>query len=77
MIFTLSIVLGWVAKIELITSLSFFDEILVNSRDCSIEDDTCDQIKIDINQEENTISVFNNVKGIDIVIHSEHKMLIP
>ena len=52
-----------------------FDEILVNARDHSCNDSTCDTIKVNINN--NTICVWNNGTGIDIVEHAEHKMYIP
>lgn len=35
------------------------------------------QIKVDINPEKGCITVFNNGKGIPIVIHKEHKIYIP
>lgn len=54
-----------------------FDEILVNARDHSCNDPTCDTIKVVIDKETNRISVWNNGKGIDVVEHSEHKMYIP
>ena len=54
-----------------------FDEILVNSRDRRCTDPTCDTIKVNIDKETNTISVWNNGTGIDVVEHSEHKMYIP
>lgn len=52
-----------------------FDEILVNARDHSCNDSTCDTIKVNINN--NTICVWNNGTGIDVVEHAEHKMYIP
>ena len=54
-----------------------FDEILVNARDHSCTDPTCDTIKVNIDKDSNTISVWNNGTGIDIVEHSEHKMYVP
>ena len=57
--------------------LKIFDEILVNAGDNTKEDKTCDIIKITINKEENSISVWNNGKGIDIEMHQEHKILVP
>jgi DNA topoisomerase-2 len=54
-----------------------FDEILVNARDHSCNDDTCDTIKVNIDQLSNTISVWNNGRGIDIAEHSEHKLYVP
>ena len=54
-----------------------FDEILVNARDHTVNDHTCDTIKVDIDQEKNEISVTNNGKGIDIEMHQEHNMWVP
>lgn len=55
-----------------------FDEVLVNSRDHSINDPTCSDIKVEINQEENMISIFNNGdNGIPVEIHKEHGIYIP
>ena len=57
--------------------IKIFDEILVNAGDNVATDKLCDIIKVDINQEDNTISVYNNGSGIDVVHHSEHNMLVP
>ena len=57
--------------------LKIFDEILVNAGDNTKEDKLCDSIKVEINKEDNLISVLNNGKGIDIVEHKDHKMLVP
>ena len=55
-----------------------YDEIIVNSRDASQNDPTCDTIKIIYNSEENYISVYNNGQnGIPVEEHPEHKMLVP
>ena len=55
-----------------------FDEIIVNARDASENDSTCDTIKIDYNKEENYISVYNNGQsGIPVEEHPEHKTLVP
>jgi len=54
-----------------------FDEIMVNARDHSCNDPTCDIIKVSIDQDTNTISVYNNGTGIPIVMHAEHNMYIP
>ena len=65
-------------EIEYVPGLyKIFDEILVNARDRNTEDKTCDTIKVNIDKKTNTISVWNNGKGIDVVEHSEHKMYIP
>lgn len=77
----------WVAKDgkivkELITYtpgfLKVFDELIVNARDASVNDDSCDTIKVEYNIEEGYISVWNNGdKGIPVEEHPEHKMLVP
>lgn len=64
-----------------------FDEILVNAIDHSVRlksikttDDTVNlmkTIKININQEEDTIEVINDGDGIEIIEHPEHKIYIP
>ena len=58
--------------------LKVFDELLVNARDASVNDKTCDSIKIEYNIEEGYISVWNNGdQGIPVEEHPEHKMLVP
>ena len=47
--------------------LKIFDEILVNARDRSVEDSTCKNIKVEINKENNSISVFNDGLGVPII----------
>ncbi|KAF2905680.1 hypothetical protein ILUMI_00490 [Ignelater luminosus] len=54
-----------------------FDEILVNAADNKQRDKTMDCIKIEINAETNTISVWNNGKGIPVVMHKDEKMFVP
>ncbi|XP_053606331.1 DNA topoisomerase 2 isoform X2 [Plodia interpunctella] len=54
-----------------------YDEILVNAADNKQRDPKMDVIKIDINQEQNTISVYNNGCGIPVVMHQEEKMYVP
>ncbi|KAN0123255.1 DNA topoisomerase, type IIA-like domain containing protein [Russula decolorans] len=53
------------------------DEILVNAADNKINDPNMDTLKIEINVENGTISVYNNGRGIPIEIHSKEKMYIP
>jgi DNA topoisomerase-2 len=53
------------------------DEILVNAADNFIRDNRMNQIRIDIKQEENLISVWNNGKGIPIEIHKELNCYVP
>lgn len=58
--------------------LKIFDEIIVNARDASVNDTTCDTIKIECNQEEGFISVWNNGEhGIPVEIHPEHNVYVP
>lgn len=71
-------------EISIIPGLyKIFDEILVNARDHYIRciqeklKNKCDIIKVNVNQEEGKITVWNNGEGIDIVIHKEHDVWIP
>lgn len=54
-----------------------FDEILVNAADNKQRDKNMDCIKIDISQETNTISIWNNGQGIPVVMHKEENMFVP
>jgi DNA topoisomerase II len=54
-----------------------FDEIVVNAADNKQRDPSMDRINVTIDQEHNTISVWNNGNGIPVVMHSEHKMYVP
>ncbi|KAK0097853.1 hypothetical protein PV326_013248 [Microctonus aethiopoides] len=54
-----------------------FDEILVNAADNKQRDPKMNMIKIDIDAENNTISVWNNGKGIPVVIHKDENMYVP
>jgi DNA topoisomerase-2 len=54
-----------------------FDEIIVNAYDHTKTDTTCDTIKVNIDQDKNEITVFNNGKGIDVEIHPQHKIYVP
>jgi DNA topoisomerase II len=61
-----------------------FDEVLVNAIDqhVRIENDSnikhkVTEIKVNIDQEKNLLSVYNNGIGIPIVEHQEHKIYIP
>jgi DNA topoisomerase-2 len=49
----------------------------VNAADNKQRDPNMSVIRINIDQETNTIKVFNNGKGIPVVEHKEEKMLIP
>ena len=58
--------------------LKIFDELLVNARDASVNDSSCDTIKVEYNVEEGFISVWNNGDiGIPVEEHPIHKMLVP
>lgn len=54
-----------------------FDEILVNAADNKQRDKKMDCIKIDIDAENNTISIWNNGQGIPVVMHKDEKMYVP
>ncbi|XP_028453802.1 DNA topoisomerase 2-beta isoform X2 [Perca flavescens] len=54
-----------------------FDEILVNAADNKQRDKNMNAIKITIDPESNTISVWNNGKGIPVVEHKDEKMYVP
>uniref|UniRef100_A0A8C1K2T9 DNA topoisomerase 2 n=1 Tax=Cyprinus carpio TaxID=7962 RepID=A0A8C1K2T9_CYPCA len=54
-----------------------FDEILVNAADNKQRDKNMSTIKINIDPESNTISVWNNGKGIPVVEHKDEKMFVP
>ncbi|KAI9451533.1 DNA topoisomerase [Russula earlei] len=53
------------------------DEILVNAADNKINDPSMDMLRVDVDVENGTISVYNNGRGIPIEIHSKEKMYIP
>ncbi|XP_077446085.1 DNA topoisomerase 2-beta isoform X3 [Stigmatopora argus] len=54
-----------------------FDEILVNAADNKQRDKNMNSIKINIDPDSNTISVWNNGKGIPVVEHKDEKMYVP
>ncbi|XP_058862634.1 DNA topoisomerase 2-alpha-like [Acipenser ruthenus] len=54
-----------------------FDEILVNAADNKQRDKTMSSIKINIDPENTTISVWNNGKGIPVVEHKVEKVFVP
>lgn len=49
----------------------------MNAADNFQRDHSMNLIKVDINQAEGTISVWNNGKGIPIEIHKEHNCYVP
>jgi len=54
-----------------------FDEILVNAADNKQRDPSMNMIQVEINQEENRISVWNNGRGVPVQIHQEHGIYVP
>uniref|UniRef100_A0A4W4H0G8 DNA topoisomerase 2 n=1 Tax=Electrophorus electricus TaxID=8005 RepID=A0A4W4H0G8_ELEEL len=54
-----------------------FDEILVNAADNKQRDSNMNCIKINIDLENNSISIWNNGKGIPVVEHKVEKMYVP
>lgn len=55
-----------------------FDEILVNARDQTVRDKTCNEIHVDIDETTGVISVWNNgEEGIENVIHKEANCYVP
>ncbi|KAF8554543.1 type II DNA topoisomerase [Imleria badia] len=53
------------------------DEILVNAADNKVNDPKMDTLKVNIDVDEGTISVYNNGRGIPIEMHSKEKIYIP
>ncbi len=55
-----------------------YDEILMNARDASVNDLTCNIIKIHCNKEDGSICVYNNGDdGIPVEQHTIHNVLVP
>lgn len=54
-----------------------FDEILVNAADNKIRDPNMDTLKVDIDKENGSISIFNNGDGIPVVIHKGEQVYVP
>uniref|UniRef100_A0A3Q3VN89 DNA topoisomerase 2 n=1 Tax=Mola mola TaxID=94237 RepID=A0A3Q3VN89_MOLML len=54
-----------------------FDEILVNAADNKQRDKSMSCIKVNINVENNTITLWNNGKGIPVVEHKVEKVFVP
>lgn len=55
--------------------LKIFDEILVNSRDHSVRDESCTRIRVELDRETGCITVENNGDGIAVEQHDEGCML--
>ncbi|KOS14543.1 dna topoisomerase ii [Malassezia pachydermatis] len=54
-----------------------FDEILVNAADNKVRDPTMDCLKVTIDKEAGSISVWNNGQGIPIEVHEKEQVYIP
>nr|DAD42399.1 TPA_asm: hypothetical protein HUJ06_000629 [Nelumbo nucifera] len=54
-----------------------FDEILVNAADNKQRDPSMDSVKVDIDVEQNCISVYNNGDGVPVEIHQEEGVYVP
>lgn len=54
-----------------------FDEILVNAADHAQRDATMDCIKVEIDTENQMISVWNNGSGIPVEMHKKEKVYVP
>ena len=54
-----------------------FDEILVNAADNFQRDKSMNMIQVEINPQENLISVWNNGSGIPIQMHQDHGVYVP
>lgn len=57
--------------------IKLFDECLVNAIDHSVKDPSVTTIKVNVDCEKGSISVFNNGAGIPVVKHKEYKIYIP
>ena len=54
-----------------------FDEIMVNAADNKQHDQTMSRIEVTMNPEDGSIRIWNNGKGIPIVIHQTHNIYVP
>eukprot|EP00746_Dinoflagellata_sp_MGD_P162675 gnl/MRDRNA2_/MRDRNA2_90336_c0_seq1.p1 gnl/MRDRNA2_/MRDRNA2_90336_c0~~gnl/MRDRNA2_/MRDRNA2_90336_c0_seq1.p1 ORF type:complete len:1412 (-),score=403.96 gnl/MRDRNA2_/MRDRNA2_90336_c0_seq1:195-4430(-) len=66
-------------KIDYVPALyKIFDEILVNAADNLVRDPKgMDTITIDIDKEDNKVSIMNNGKGVPVQMHKEHNCYVP
>lgn len=51
-----------------------FDEILVNAADNKVRDPSMNMLKVTVDRATNTISVYNNGRGIPIEIHAQEQV---
>ena len=52
------------------------DELIVNAMDQATVDDTLETIRVDV-MDDDTISVYNDGKGMPVVMHEEHGVYVP
>ncbi|WZN62119.1 DNA topoisomerase II [Chloropicon roscoffensis] len=65
-------------NIEFVPGLyKIFDEILVNACDHSVRDKTMDALRVDSDEEEGTVRVYNNGKGIPVEMHKGEGVHVP
>ncbi|ORX81622.1 type II DNA topoisomerase [Basidiobolus meristosporus CBS 931.73] len=65
-------------EIEIVPGLyKIVDELLVNAADNKIRDPTMSTIRVNIDVETSTISVYNDGRGIPIEIHKEEGVYVP
>lgn len=57
--------------------IKIFDEVLTNATDQATRDPTVTTIKVDYDKESGAISVYNNGKGIPVVMHKDHQLYVP
>ena len=57
--------------------LKIVDEALTNAIDHSVRDPTVNAIKLDYDIKTGSISIWNNGKGVPIVLHKEHNVYVP
>jgi len=54
-----------------------FDEIIVNAADNKQRDPTMNKIEVHIDAAANSVRVWNNGRGIPVVVHKEHQIYVP
>ncbi|KAL6523252.1 DNA topoisomerase 2 [Orobanche gracilis] len=54
-----------------------FDEILVNAADNKQRDRSMDRLEVEIDAENNFVSVFNNGEGIPVAVHKRENVYVP
>lgn len=54
-----------------------FDETITNVFDVSTRDSTMNTVKINFNRIKNQIIIFNNGRGIEVLMHKKEKMYVP